>query len=164
MQASTALENLQTMFNLNKDESTKKAREIEQLKLTIEQQIKESLEVEAKLKAKIGEGERQIEDMKRSKQDKEERLKGEASRYKKEKEEIEKRAKAMREEQREWVDKQIEEVKARLTKSEEAKKQLQIDLHTLQGKHDEAQNSILKHQNELKQSVLRNQEHEAQID
>ena len=92
MQASTALENLQTMFNLNKDESAKKAREIEQLKLTIEQQIKEGLEVEAKLKAKIGEAERHIEELKRSKQDKEERLRGEANRFKKEKEEIERRA------------------------------------------------------------------------
>ena len=126
------------MFNLNKDESDKKAREIDQLKLTVEQQIKEGLEVEAKLKVKVGEAERAIEKIKREKEEREERLKEDINRYKREKEDMEKRAKGMREEQRDWLDKQVDEIKGRLSKSEETKKQLQVDLHALQGKHDDA--------------------------
>ena len=57
MQSATALENMQTMFNLNKDESIKKDREIEKLKLTIESQIKEGLDIETKLKVQLSEAE-----------------------------------------------------------------------------------------------------------
>lgn len=39
------------MYNLNKDECQKRSLEVEELKLSVEQQIKESLEIEAKLKA-----------------------------------------------------------------------------------------------------------------
>ena len=48
---------MQTMFNLNKDESIKKDREIEKLKLTIESQIKEGLDIETKLKVQLSEAE-----------------------------------------------------------------------------------------------------------
>ena len=46
-------------------------------------------------------------------------LKEDIKRYKREKDDLDKRTRGLREEQREWLDKQIEEMKTRLSKSEE---------------------------------------------